>query len=250
METVKEKVAVVTGASRGLGRAIASGLAAAGARVWAVARDEARLAALARDVKGVVNTISADVADEATARTVLERACPDILILNAGATPRTAPLLEHTWESFTAPWDCDVKQAFHFGQESLRRPLAPGSVVIILSSGAAVGGSPLSGGYAGAKRMQWFLADYLQKASDELGRGIRFHALLPRQIIGETDLGHSASSGYARALGITKEKFLERFGTPLTPAMVGQGVVDIVTKPEFQATRILGITGRGLEPVG
>jgi hypothetical protein len=131
----------------------------------------------------------------------------------------------------------------------LRRPLAPGSVVIIVSSGAAVGGSPLSGGYAGAKRMQWFLADYLHKASEEFGLGIRFHALLPRQIIGETELGHLAASSYAKHLGITKEKFLERFGASLTPAMVGQAVVDIVVKPEYRATRILGITGQGLAPV-
>jgi NAD(P)-dependent dehydrogenase (short-subunit alcohol dehydrogenase family) len=249
VESVNQKVAVVTGASRGLGRGIASALAAAGAQVWAVARDEARLGALAQEVKGVVQTVSADVADPATASALLERARPDIVVLNAGALPRTAPFLEHSWESFTAPWNTDVKQTFHFGQEILRRPLAPGSVVIIVSSGAAVGGSPLSGGYAGAKRMQWFLADYLHKASEELGLGIRFHALLPRQIIGETELGHIAASAYARHQGITKEKFLERFGAPLTPAMVGQAVVDIVTKPDYRATRILGLTGQGLAPV-
>lgn len=249
MENVNKKVAVVTGASKGLGYDITRALAAAGAQVWAVARDEARLAALAREVNGVVQTVSADVTEAGTASSVLERARPDIVVLNAGAQPRTAPFLEHTWESFSAPWSTDVKQTFHFGQEILRRPLAPGSVVIIVSSGAAVAGSPLSGGYAGAKRMQWFLADYLQKASDELGLGIRFHALLPRQIIGETELGHIASSGYAKQLGITKEKFLERFGTPLTPAMVGQAVVDIVTKPGYRTTRILGLTGQGLAPV-
>ena len=50
---------------------------------------------------------------------------------------------------------------------------------ILISSGAALGGSPISGGYAGAKRMQMFLAGYAQKESDLLGRGIRFVSLAP-----------------------------------------------------------------------
>jgi NAD(P)-dependent dehydrogenase (short-subunit alcohol dehydrogenase family) len=56
--------------------------------------------------------------------------------------------------------------AFLFCREALRAPLAPGSVVVIISSGAGLGGSPISGGYAGAKRMQMFLAKYCQAESD------------------------------------------------------------------------------------
>ena len=70
-----------------------------------------------------------------------------------GVTPTMAPLSEQTWEAFTAPWDTDVKAGFQWIQEALRSPLARGSRVLLTSSGAAVRGSPLSGGYAGAKRM-------------------------------------------------------------------------------------------------
>ena len=62
------------------------------------------------------------------------------------------------WESFSASWNTDLKIAFQVGQTALRRPLRPGSLVLIVSSGAALVGSPMSGGYAGAKRMQMFLA--------------------------------------------------------------------------------------------
>ena len=88
-----------------------------------------------------------------------------------------APLHEQTWEQFGLSWNTDVKAAFHFGKAALLAPLASGSQVIIVSSGAAIGGSPHSGGYAGAKRMQWFLTEYSQtEGREEFGRliaGIR-----------------------------------------------------------------------------
>ncbi len=63
---------------------------------------------------------------------------------------------------------------------------------LIVSSGAALAGSPLSGGYAGAKRMQMLLAGYLQRAADARELGIRFVALAPRQFLvgsGGTNFG-------------------------------------------------------------
>lgn len=51
-------------------------------------------------------------------------------------------------------WEIDTKMAFLFCREALKSPLAPGSVVAIIFSGAGSGGSPISGGYAGAKRVQ------------------------------------------------------------------------------------------------
>jgi hypothetical protein len=43
-------------------------------------------------------------------------------------------------------------------QAALNQPLKPGSRVLVVSSGAAENGSPMSGGYGGAKRMLWFMA--------------------------------------------------------------------------------------------
>jgi hypothetical protein len=78
--------------------------------------------------------------------------------------------------------------------------------VVILSSGAALGGSPLTGGYGGAKWTQKLLALYLQGISDERKLGIRFVALLPRQMIAGTEIGDGASKMYAAKAGISQEK--------------------------------------------
>jgi NAD(P)-dependent dehydrogenase (short-subunit alcohol dehydrogenase family) len=245
MRQLDGKTAVVTGGSRGLGQGIVRALAAEGAAVWAMARDSGRLAMLQREVDGI-QTLVADVTDPQTAPQALRETRPDILVLNAGATPTMAPVHQQSWEQFARIWETDVKATFSFGREALLLPLAPGSVVVIVSSGAAIGGSPLSGGYAGAKRTQWFLAQYLQQESDSLKLGIRFVALLPQQIIGTTELGHNAASAYAAQQGISEQTFLERFGPPLTPEGVGRAVVALLTDQAYRDGIAFGITGQGL----
>jgi NAD(P)-dependent dehydrogenase (short-subunit alcohol dehydrogenase family) len=245
MTQLINKIALVTGGSRGLGRGIVEALAAGGAQVWALARDARRLDILNQEVKGV-QTWVADVADPDTAPRTLRDIRPDILVLNAGAAPHMAPLHQQSWEQFSRVWETDVKATFYFGQEALLTPLAPGSVVVIVSSGAAIGGSALSGGYAGAKRMQWLLAQYLQQESDSLKLGIRFVALLPRRIFGATELGHAAASAYAAQQGISKQAFLEQLGPPLTLENVGQAVVALLTDNTYQDGIAFGLTSQGL----
>ncbi|HEU5099163.1 MAG TPA: hypothetical protein VFU22_09095 [Roseiflexaceae bacterium] len=135
---------------------------------------------------------------------------------------------------------------FCFGKEALLLPLASGSSVVIVSSGAAIGGSPLSGGYAGAKRMQWLLAQYLQQEADVLQLGIRFVALLPKQISGATELGRTASAAYAAQQGISEQVLLERSGPPLTPERVGDGVVALLTKEAYRDGIAFGVTSQEL----
>jgi NAD(P)-dependent dehydrogenase (short-subunit alcohol dehydrogenase family) len=245
MKHLDGKIAVVTGGSRGLGQGIVRALAAEGAEVWALARDAGRLDLLKREVAGV-QTLAADVTDPQTAAQTLRTTRPNILVLNAGATPTMAPVHEQSWEQFSRTWETDVHMTFAFGKEALLLPLAPGSVVVIVSSGAAIGGSALSGGYAGAKRMQWFLAHYLQGESDSLKLGIRFVALVPKQIIGATELGHNAAAAYSAHQGISEQAFLERFGLPLTPEGVGSGVVALLTDPAYRTGSAFAITGQGL----
>src|SRR5215217_305190 len=246
MRQLNGKIAVVTGGSRGLGQGIVRALAAEGAAVWALARDASRLELLEHEVPSV-QTLVADVTNPETAPQTLRATRPDILVLNAGATPTMAPVHQQSWEQFSRVWETDVHMTFSFGKQALLLPLAPGSVVVIVSSGAAIGGSPGSGGYAGAKRMQWFLADYLQHEADSLNVGIRFIALLPKQIIGATELGHNAAAAYAAQQGISEQAFLERFGPPLTPDSVGRAVVELLTDPAYRSGSAFGVSGHGLE---
>ena len=196
------KTMVVIGGSRGVGRRIVDAGVSNGARVLAVARQEGPLRQLAEQVSSA-GILSLDATDEGAPSKVFDVLEPDILVLCAGAFPPAAPLHEQTWREFAVNWETDVKIAFHFCKAALsRRPLHEGASVILISSGAAIGGSPISGGYAGAKRTQMFMANYSQKESDRLRLGLRFLALAPR-MMPDTELGKHAVAGYARYLGIS-----------------------------------------------
>jgi NAD(P)-dependent dehydrogenase (short-subunit alcohol dehydrogenase family) len=164
--------------------------------VLAVARQEAPLRQLIQQVPGV-EALSLDAADEGAPAKVFDVLPPDILVVSAGALPPAAPLFKQSWREFAVNWETDVKIAFHFCKAALSRPLPAGSSVILIASGAAFAGSPNSGGYAGAKRTQIFMANYSQKESDRLGLGLRFMALAPR-IMPDTELGKHAVAGYSR----------------------------------------------------
>jgi NAD(P)-dependent dehydrogenase (short-subunit alcohol dehydrogenase family) len=240
--------ALVTGASRGFGRAIASALHAQGAKVVAVARNAELLASLRHDLGGTLTTEAADVADPVVAGTLIEHYQPGTLVLNAGAAPLLRPLQHHTWESFRRNWDVDVRHAFHWMREALLLPLRPGSTVITMSSGAAVAGSPLSGGYAGAKAAIRFITGYAADESERTGLGIRFISVLPR-LTSATELGSMAVAAYARREGLGFDEYLTRSGPGLTPEDVGKATVDLVTSTEFAPGAYL-LTTAGLAPAG
>jgi NAD(P)-dependent dehydrogenase (short-subunit alcohol dehydrogenase family) len=243
--------AIVVGGGSGIGRATVLALAAAGTRVWAVGRDRARLEQVRNEAAGPgeVTVRALDATDAPAMDRLIEEADPDLLVLSAGARARLALIHEQTWESFSAPWNTDLKIAFQVGQTALRRPLRPGSLVIIVSSGAGLMGSPLSGGYAGAKRMQMFLAGYLQRSADAAKLGIRFLALVPKQVVAETELGAIVADAYGALGGITPEKFMERFGSPLTANDLARTIVDIARGELAREGSIVGVSGKGIEPL-
>jgi NAD(P)-dependent dehydrogenase (short-subunit alcohol dehydrogenase family) len=154
-----------------------------------------------------------------------------------------APIHEIAWDAFSRVWQTDVKAGLHWIQAAIRLPLARGSRVVIGSSGAAITGSPLSGGYGGAKRMLWMMASYANTVSGELGLGIHFQAIVPRQVIGETRLGRAAAEAYAARKGITVEAFLAGFGAPLSPRQVGEHVATLLTDPTCEAGVGFGLKG-------
>src|SRR5213080_1825771 len=206
---LKDKIVVVTGGSRGLGLGLVEALVAHGARVTVVARAADALESV-RARLGVA-TMSADVTDETAAHRILAEVRPDILALNAGTPPPMGRLDQLSWADFTATWETDVKAGLYWLQAALNLPLKPGSRVLVGSSGAAINGSPMSGGYGGAKRMLWFMAKYANGVAEQKHLGIRFQAIVPQQIIGGTGVGDAGANAYALSMGIETEAFLARF---------------------------------------
>jgi NAD(P)-dependent dehydrogenase (short-subunit alcohol dehydrogenase family) len=239
------KTMVVIGGSRGVGRRIVEAGVSNGASVLAVARQEGPLRQLAEQVSGA-GILSLDATDEGAPSKVFDVLEPDILVLCAGAFPPAAPLHEQTWREFAVNWETDVKIAFHFCKAALSRPLHEGASVILISSGAAIGGSPISGGYAGAKRTQMFMANYSQKESDRLRLGLRFLALAPR-IMPDTELGKHAVAGYSRYLGISAADFVQGMASPPTASDVASGVIALVTNPDRPKENVFIVSGKGLE---
>jgi NADP-dependent 3-hydroxy acid dehydrogenase YdfG len=168
-------------------------------------------------------------------------------VLSAGATPRMAPLSEQTWETFSENWHSDVAQAFHWIGHGLRRPLAPGSSVIVMSSGAALNGSPLSGGYAGAKATVRFITSYAAIEAQRAGLGIDFTAVLPR-LTPATDLGAVAVAAYAERQGVDVDSFVRATGPALTAEQVGKSVLEIATGDATAHDAYL-LTAAGLSPL-
>ena len=225
---VSGATALVTGASRGFGRGIAAALSKAGAQVVGVARDRTQLQEVSAELGTSSTPVAADATDPTVAGRLIDAHQPSILVLNAGAAPLSRPLQHHTWQTFSVNWNTDVQHVFHWSREALLAPLAPGSVVITMSSGAALRGSPLSGGYAGSKAAIRFVTSYAAAESERNGLGIRFVSVLP-QLTPATTLGAAAVAAYAAREGISVDAYLDRAGPALTPELAGQAVVDLAT---------------------
>jgi NADP-dependent 3-hydroxy acid dehydrogenase YdfG len=241
-------IAIVTGASRGFGRATTIELASRGARVVGVARSEAALNELKEQLGDAFIPEIADVTDPSLPARLISTYRPRTLVLNAGATPPAGPLSEQTWETFSMNWDVDVQHVFNFVREALCTPLDPGSTVVSLSSGAALPGSPMSGGYAGAKSTIKFISSYAGLESERKQLGLRFLAVLP-QLTPATDLGRIYTEVYAAQAGLSEAQFLEgRFGGELSVEGVGRGIGDLVTNDSFGAEAYV-LAPQGIRPI-
>jgi NADP-dependent 3-hydroxy acid dehydrogenase YdfG len=169
------------------------------------------------------------------------------VVLCAGAAPQMSPLQEQTWESFSQNWNVDVAQAFHWIHHALQRPLAPGSTVIAVSSGAAIKGSPLSGGYAGAKATVRLIAGYAALESERAGLGIDFVSVLPA-LTPATELGAKAVAAYAERQGVDVDTFIQSLGPALTAEQAGKSVLDIAIGQQ-RGHRAYTLTAAGLSPL-
>ncbi|MBV8733762.1 MAG: SDR family oxidoreductase, partial [Solirubrobacterales bacterium] len=126
MSKLDGKNAVVVGASRGLGRGVAESLSAAGASVFAIAREYAALEELQAAHRSI-DVAVAEATDPTLAGRVIDEQEPDILVVIAGASPLLHPIHQHTWETFSLNWEVDVRLTFNWLREALLKPLRPGS---------------------------------------------------------------------------------------------------------------------------
>ena len=122
-----------------------------------------------------------------------------------------------------------MKIAFEFCKAALLRPLTAGSSVILIASYAGLGVSPISGGYAGAKRTQILIANYSQKESDRLGLGLEF-AVLAAHIVPDTAFGRYLVASYSSYLGMSKADFIASMASPANATHVAAAAILIAKK--------------------
>jgi len=176
------RVALVTGASSGLGRRFARVLAASGAQVVAAARRADRLQTLAEE-SGVVavrcDVTDADDVERLVATTVDRLGRIDVLVNNAGITV-TVPAEDEPLETFRSVMDLNVTALFHVTQAVGRHMLAQGSgsVINLASSAGLVATAPLKqASYTASKGAVVSLTREL--AVQWARRGVRVNSLAP-----------------------------------------------------------------------
>lgn len=191
------RVAVVTGGGAGIGRGIAEGLAAFGARVAIWERDPETCAAAAADVNGlgvVTDVRDSGQVDAALARTVEELGEVTILVNNAGGTFHS-PLLDTTENGWDALYKANLRHVLLCTQRVARRLVEagrPGSVINVTS----IEGSRAAPGYAAYAAAKAGVINYTQTAAFELApHGIRVNAIAPDLVLTE-GLAHLADGSW------------------------------------------------------
>lgn len=206
--SLEGKLALVTGASRGIGRAIAQELAAAGATVVVGYRSGAEEAeALAAEIGG--RALQADVADrEQAARLVAEAGDIDILVNNAGLT-RDGLILRMPDEDWDTVIDTNLGGVFFTCRAAARGMMKKrGGSIVNLTSVVGLHGNPGQTNYAASKAG---IIGFTKSLARELAsRGVRANAVAPGYI--QTQLTDVLPEEAQQA--ILTNTPLARMGTP------------------------------------
>ena len=177
---LENQIAIVTGAGRGIGKAIAEAYAAEGAHVVCAARSVDEIDKVAKTIGG--SAIPCDVSDEKSIQSLIDNVVDlhgriDILVNNAGAVARL-PVHELPVEEWDTVLNVNLRGLFLCTKYALIPMLSRKTGCIInISSGAGVSGPPNRSAYAASKHgvmgfTKVLVAEYLRK-------GIRSHVILP-----------------------------------------------------------------------
>lgn len=234
---LKDRVAIVTGASTGMGRAIALGLAREGARLGLVARTAERLEQTAREAAGVggeVRAFACDVADaDAVKRTVAEVAEAfgriDILVNNAGTNTFHRNLADISVADWRRVLGTNLTGAFLFTRQVLPhlRRAGRGHIVNISSGAGLQASAPAGAAYSASKHALHSLTGSIN--AEERTHGIRACVIAP----GETDTPNLD----LRPLRPDPAAL----ATMLRAEDIANAVLYVVTQPEHVAVELLVI---------
>jgi NADP-dependent 3-hydroxy acid dehydrogenase YdfG len=183
MDSLKEKIALVTGASSGVGRAIARELGARGALVLLLARDIHRLELLAAEIDSLggaarpwpVDLTDDDALQNFAVRFKTEFAGLDFLVHSAGIF-RMAPIASAPVEDFDAQYRCNVRAPFALTQECLPQLIAARGTVAFINSTAGETTHANVSQYAATKHALKAVADTLRL--EMKGKGVRVLSLM------------------------------------------------------------------------
>jgi NAD(P)-dependent dehydrogenase (short-subunit alcohol dehydrogenase family) len=217
--SLEGKSAIVTGASRGIGAAIAIAFAEAGADVALAARSTSDIEQLAGNIEALGRRaipITTDVTNPDDVRACVERSIEafgkiDVLVNNAGGTKFMAPVIDLRPDGWHKAIALNLDSVFMFCQEAGRHMVARGSgSVINMSSVAGVHGAPSLAYYSAAKHAVVGLTKTL--AMEWGDAGVRVNALCPGWV--RTELNRPFWSDPATAASFVQNQPIKRWGEP------------------------------------